>query len=346
MTAGAAGSSPGAGQPASSKAVKGRRRAAGGGGTAALQEQEPVQTVRVTAGGRRPREAAEPASGADASGAAAAEKPKAPAGAAAKKARSGSAASAGPTRALEEALWAKSFRHVAGVDEAGRGPLAGPVVTAACVLPPGVQLEGVDDSKAMTEEQRERAYELLTSHPGVAWSTCIVGPAEIDERNILQATLHGMREAVKKLPADRLSYVLVDGNKLPAELPVPAQAVVRGDAKCLNIAAASIIAKVTRCACHRRCRRKRCAWGHHCALLALCPHDPRNHAHAYTHRDRIMVEYDKLYPQYGFAQHKGYPTPGHFAAVRKHGPCPIYRRSFEPIRSMTGWSRQPKPSGS
>uniref|UniRef100_A0A383WKJ9 Ribonuclease n=1 Tax=Tetradesmus obliquus TaxID=3088 RepID=A0A383WKJ9_TETOB len=220
------------------------------------------------------------------------------------KARKGSSSSAkaaaGPSRAAEQAMWAKGYKAVAGVDEAGRGPLAGPVVAAAAVLPADIQLAGLNDSKQMSEGAREELYEQLTSHPDVAWAVAVVDRETIDEVNILQAAMLAMTRAVQGL-ARAPDAVLVDGNRRPACLEhLPMQALVKGDASSTCIAAASVIAKVT--------------------------------------RDRLMLELDAQYPQYGFAQHKGYGVPAHKAAIQRHGPCPEHRRSFEPVKTMTGWA--------
>ncbi|WIA32462.1 hypothetical protein OEZ86_003282 [Tetradesmus obliquus] len=197
-------------------------------------------------------------------------------------------------------MWAKGYKAVAGVDEAGRGPLAGPVVAAAAVLPADIQLAGLNDSKQMSEGAREELYEQLTSHPDVAWAVAVVDRETIDEVNILQAAMLAMTRAVQGL-ARAPDAVLVDGNRRPAGLEhLPMQALVKGDASSTCIAAASVIAKVT--------------------------------------RDRLMLELDAQYPQYGFAQHKGYGVPAHKTAIQRHGPCPEHRRSFEPVKSMTGWA--------
>lgn len=176
---------------------------------------------------------------------------------------------------------------LAGTDEAGRGPLAGPVVAAACILKPGVIIEGLDDSKKLTEKKREALFDVIKENC-LTYCIASASPVEIDGINILKASLLAMRRAV-----EGLTYVpdllLVDGNKC-AGFPVPAEAVVKGDAKSQSIAAASVLAKVT--------------------------------------RDRMCEALDKAYPQYGFAKHKGYPTKDHKLAVYKYGPCPEHRISF------------------
>ena len=181
---------------------------------------------------------------------------------------------------------------VCGVDEAGRGPLAGPVVAAAVILAPDKIPEGLNDSKILSEIRRE----LLLNE---IFSTAFVGigiaePEEIDRINILQATMIAMRRAVLALPI-RPDMALIDGNRCP-ELPCRAQAIVKGDARSLSIAAASIVAKVT--------------------------------------RDKLMVQADKRFPVYGFAGHKGYGTKAHRQAIETHGPCPIHRRSFAPVKDL------------
>ncbi len=193
-----------------------------------------------------------------------------------------------PDFSLEEGLWDRGFRHVAGVDEAGRGPLAGPVVIAVVVLPAGWRCQvPLDDSKRMTPQAREAAFSHVRAG-ALAWRMIAVGPEEIDRLNILAATLVGMRRAVERL-RPLPDYVLVDGDRLP-ELPVPGEAVVKGDQRSLSIAAASVLAKVA--------------------------------------RDRIMCAYAVSYPQWGFERHKGYGTPMHLEAVGRHGRSPIHRASF------------------
>lgn len=187
--------------------------------------------------------------------------------------------------------------RIAGIDEAGRGPLAGPVVVAAVVFPPGrTPVNGLDDSKALTPRKREALYPRIIER-ALAWKIVFVEPAEIDRRNIFHATLHGMREALLAV-AHVADHARIDGNRLPADLPCPAEAWIRGDARDRTIMAASILAKVA--------------------------------------RDRAMLELHARYPQYGFDQHKGYPSPLHLQALRDHGPCPVHRRSFAPVRNLGG----------
>ena len=197
--------------------------------------------------------------------------------------------------AYEYAARDEGARMVAGVDEAGRGPLAGPVVTAAVILPLGLFLPGLNDSKKVSAKKRELLYDEIMEKV-VAVHVSIVDAATIDRVNIYQATMNGMYEAILSLEP-KPDKVLIDAVEL-AKLPMPSLSIIKGDAKSASIAAASILAKVT--------------------------------------RDRLMMQYDAEYPQYGFAQHKGYGTAQHIAALRKYGPCPIHRRSFEPVRSMTG----------
>lgn len=182
------------------------------------------------------------------------------------------------------------YGPVCGVDEAGRGPLAGPVVAAAVILTPARIPEGLNDSKALSSKQRELLLNMIEKNAQIGIG--IAEPEEIDRLNILGATLIAMRRAVLALP-QLPDMALIDGNKLP-DLPCEAQAIVKGDSRSLSIAAASIVAKVT--------------------------------------RDRLMVEADSRYPGYGLAGHKGYPTKAHIEAVNTLGASPIHRRSFKPVR--------------
>lgn len=187
----------------------------------------------------------------------------------------------------------QGYSLVAGVDEAGRGPLAGPVVAAAVILKPDCPIPGVNDSKKLTERQRERLFEQIMTE-----ALCIgvgsASPAEIDQINILQATRKAMLEAVLQL-SSQPDALLIDGITTIAS-PLYQQTIKQGDSRSASIAAASIIAKVS--------------------------------------RDRLMLEYDQLYPQYGFAQHKGYGSARHLSALREHGPCPIHRLSFGGVREL------------
>ena len=183
---------------------------------------------------------------------------------------------------------------VAGVDEAGRGPLAGPVVCAAVILDPGNAIAGLADSKVLSAAARERLFPLIQSR-ALAWRVIFVEADEIDRINIFQATMVGMQRALAGLPIAAM-HALVDGNKLPAGLPCRAEALVGGDTREPAIMAASILAKVS--------------------------------------RDRHMLGLHARYPDYGFDRHKGYPTPAHLAALERFGPCPQHRRSFAPVRRL------------
>jgi len=183
---------------------------------------------------------------------------------------------------------------VAGVDEAGRGPLAGPVAVAAVILDPARPIVGLGDSKKLSEARREALYPQIIEQ-ALAWSVVLVEVEEIDRLNIFQATMAGMSRAVASL-SPAACEALIDGNKLPADLPCPGRAIVGGDALEPAISAASILAKVS--------------------------------------RDRLMVELDATHPGYGFAVHKGYPTPAHLEALQRLGPCVRHRRSFAPVRRL------------
>ncbi len=189
----------------------------------------------------------------------------------------------------------KGYRFVAGIDEDGRGPLAGPVVVAGGILPPGMFLEGINDSKKLTSRQRDYFYETIVNSPGVHYGIGIVDHKTIDEVNILQATIRAMAMAVKKI-SHIADYLLVDGLKLVYP-SIPGEKIIKGDTVSQSIMAAAILAKVT--------------------------------------RDRFMRKYDELWPEYGFKDHKGYGTKIHREAIMKYGPCHIHRMSFEPIKSFT-----------
>lgn len=186
----------------------------------------------------------------------------------------------------------RALLRVAGVDEAGRGPLAGPVAVAAVILDPARPIAGLDDSKKLNPARREALYPLIVER-AQAWHVELVAVEEIDRLNILQATLAGMRRCVEAL-GPRVELARIDGNAVPRGMPCMAEAIVGGDALEPAIMAASILAKVS--------------------------------------RDRLMVELHARYPRYGFDVHKGYPTPAHLAALARHGPCPQHRRSFAPVR--------------
>lgn len=233
-----------------------------------------------------------------------------------------------PDFSYEKKLWQQGHKLVVGLDEVGRGPLAGPVCAAAIclssffVIPgeakrrPGIQNHGspipppprlwragrsgmtvrveIEDSKKLTVKQREAWYKFLTTHKDIKWGVGIVSEKIIDKINILEATKLAMRRAIEALGLEP-DYLLLDGNFLLEDLSISQIAVTRGDAKIWSCAAASIIAKVT--------------------------------------RDRLMQKYHKKYPQYGFDKHKGYGTPSHIIAIKNHGPCAIHRQSFKPIRN-------------
>jgi len=194
----------------------------------------------------------------------------------------------------EKKLWKKGFKTVAGLDEAGRGPLAGPVVAAAVVFKENFKIKNfsVNDSKKLSEKQRDFFYKILTNHKDIKWGVGIVSEKIIDKINILQATKLAMKQAFKDLNPD---FILLDGN-FSIDCATGQKSIIKGDQKVFSISAASIIAKVT--------------------------------------RDRIMEKYHKKYPEYGFLQHKGYPTKAHFASLQKFGPCKIHRKTFYPVSSF------------
>lgn len=192
-----------------------------------------------------------------------------------------------PTYELERKFKADGFEAVCGVDEAGRGPLSGPVFAAACILPIGLEIPGLNDSKKLTPKKREALFDVIC-HEAIAYAIASASPAEIDEMNILNADMLAMRRAIEML-SPAADFALIDGN-IARDMPVPAYPVIKGDAISCSIAAASILAKVS--------------------------------------RDRMCMEDDRLYPQYGFAKHKGYGTKAHMDALRTYGPCPIHRKSF------------------
>ena len=192
--------------------------------------------------------------------------------------------------AIEKKLRERGVQHIAGVDEAGRGPLAGPVVAAAVILPPDILIPGLNDSKALSEKRREELFETI-HNTALAIGVGKASPREIDKFNIRNATHHAMCEALAALSISP-DRALIDGNAIPGS-PFPEQAVIGGDRTSLSIAAASVIAKVT--------------------------------------RDRLMINYHAQYPAYGFASHKGYGSTEHLAALQKHGPCPIHRQSFQGV---------------
>ncbi len=193
-----------------------------------------------------------------------------------------------PDYSFEQAANQKGFTVVCGVDEAGRGPLAGPVCAAAVVLPVGTVIPGLDDSKKLSAKKREQLYPIIIEK-ALAYGIAYGSVEEIEEYNILNATFLAMNRAISALqmPVD---YALIDGNRVPKNCPIPCETVVKGDSKSMSIAAASILAKVT--------------------------------------RDRLMLELDEKYPEYGFAKHAGYGTKVHIEAIRAHGVSPVHRMSF------------------
>jgi ribonuclease HII len=201
---------------------------------------------------------------------------------------------------FERMLWQQKIERVAGVDEAGRGPLAGPVVAAAAILPTRwsksglpIELEGLNDSKQLTKTQRERFFQFITACGEIEFGIAEIDAAQIDEINILQATHRAMNDALAKLnPLP--PHALVDGRPVRT-MRVPQTAIVGGDARSYSIAAASVLAKVT--------------------------------------RDRLMLGFHAQFPEYGFAEHKGYGTAKHLAAIAKHGACPIHRMTFAPLKT-------------
>lgn len=190
---------------------------------------------------------------------------------------------------IEEEIYAKeNVEYICGIDEAGRGPLAGPVVVAAVIMPKDSMIEGVNDSKKVSEKKREKLYEEITE-TAIAWGVGIIDQKEIDDINILNATKKALTTALTELEV-KPNLILVDALTKIDTLGIPYRSVIKGDAKIYSIAAASIIAKVT--------------------------------------RDRIMRQWDELYPQYGFEKHKGYGTAMHIAAIKENGICPLHRKSF------------------
>ncbi len=189
---------------------------------------------------------------------------------------------------IEEEIYNTGVETICGIDEAGRGPLAGPVVVAAVIMPRDSFIEGVNDSKKVSEKKRELLYDLITKE-AIAWGVGIIDQKEIDRINILNATKEGLTTAIKNLEV-KPDRIIVDALKGIDTLGIPYTSIIKGDAKCYSIAAASIIAKVT--------------------------------------RDRIMRQWDEIYPQYGFEKHKGYGTAMHMQAIREYGLCPLHRRSF------------------
>lgn len=222
-----------------------------------------------------------------------------------------------PTIYEEKKLWKKGYQYVIGLDEVGRGPLAGPVVAACVSINPKFKYRDsklkVNDSKKLTEKQREELYEILTNHPAILWGIGVVSEKVIDKINILEATKLSMKHAIdnlnskletlnsKQIPNSKYEnqkhkiFLLIDGN-FKIDTSIPQMSIIKGDAKVFSIATASIIAKVT--------------------------------------RDRMMIQFHKKYPQYGFDQHKGYGTALHLKNLKNHGPCKIHRKTFWPVSRL------------
>jgi len=193
-----------------------------------------------------------------------------------------------PDFELEAAAKSKGYNAVCGVDEAGRGPLAGPVCAAAVILDPDTEISGINDSKKLSEKKREALFDVIIEK-AVAYGIAFATVEEIEEHNILNATYLAMNRAIEQLE-NKADFALIDGNRVPVGITIDCQTVVKGDAKSMSVAAASILAKVT--------------------------------------RDRLLLEYDEKFPQYNFAKHKGYGTAEHMDAIRKFGPCEVHRPSF------------------
>ncbi len=193
-----------------------------------------------------------------------------------------------PDFSYENAARLKGFKNICGVDEAGRGPLAGPVCAAAVILPENIEIEGLNDSKKLTEKKREELFPVIIEK-AVAYGIAFASVEEIEEYNILGATFIAMNRAIEKLQI-KADYALIDGNRIPKGITVDCETVIKGDFKSSSIAAASILAKVS--------------------------------------RDKLLYEYDKEFPQYGFAKHKGYGTKAHYETIDQYGPCKYHRPSF------------------
>ena len=196
---------------------------------------------------------------------------------------------------MEKELYQKGFQRIAGIDEAGRGPLAGPVVVAGVIMPKDSMIEGVNDSKKVSEKKREKLYDLIIEE-AISYSVAVIGQDCIDDINILNATKQGLTTVVEELDV-KPDLILVDALTHIDTKGIPYDSIIKGDAKCYSIAAASILAKVT--------------------------------------RDRIMKQWDEIYPQYGFAKHKGYGTAAHITAIKEYGLCPIHRKSF--TKNFVSW---------
>lgn len=199
-----------------------------------------------------------------------------------------------PDYELEKAAASSGYKFICGVDEAGRGPFAGPVCAAAVILPLDTEIEGLNDSKKLSEKKRELLFDVICEK-AVSYFIAYGTIDEIEEFNILEATFLAMNRSIDGL-AKKADYALIDGNQIPKNIKIPCETVVKGDSKSASIAAASILAKVT--------------------------------------RDRLLLEYDKKYPQYNFKKHKGYGTKEHRELILKYGPCPIHRMSF--LKNLLG----------
>lgn len=202
-----------------------------------------------------------------------------------------------PDFTYEKAAMESGFKLICGVDEAGRGPLAGPVCAAAVILSEDTEIEGLNDSKKLSEKKREALYDII-KEKAVAYAIAYGTLEEIEELNILEATFIAMNRAIEGLKT-KPDFALIDGNRVPKGIKIPCETVVKGDAKSSSIAAASILAKVT--------------------------------------RDRLLLEYDQQYPQYNFKKHKGYGTKEHTDLILEYGPCPIHRMSF--LKKLLGNSK-------
>ena len=192
-----------------------------------------------------------------------------------------------PDYSIEQELHERGYKYVCGIDEAGRGPLCGPVFAAACILPDGLYIEGLNDSKKLTEKKREKLFDIIKEE-AIAYCIASASVEEIDELNILEADLLAMRRAIDGLSV-KADFAIIDGN-VARDFQIPAAPVIKGDATSMSIAAASVLAKVA--------------------------------------RDRICIDLDREYPQYGIAKHKGYGTKAHMDALREHGSSPIHRKKF------------------
>lgn len=193
-----------------------------------------------------------------------------------------------PDFELERIALSEGYKYVCGVDEAGRGPLAGPVCAAAVILPDGLEIEGLNDSKKISEKKREQLFDVITEK-AIAYSIAFGTVEEIEQVNILNATFLAMNRAIEGLSI-KPDFALIDGNRVPKDIKIPCKTVIKGDGKSYSVAAASILAKVT--------------------------------------RDRLLLDADKKYPQYGFAKHKGYGTKAHYEAIKQYGICELHRPSF------------------